>query len=325
MSWLVVNQVFKQQHERVEVDGISFELAAGQHIGIAGETGAGKSSLLKLTAGLLQPDRGEVFFKGERVRGPEEQLLPGHSAIAYLSQHFELINHYRVEEFLVLTSLLNAHEAKRLYALCEIDSLLQRKTTQLSGGERQRVALAAALGKKPQLLLLDEPFSNLDSIQKEKIKEVLAGLEKETRLTSLIVSHDATDLLSWADRILLMKAGQLVQQGLPQELYVHPSNAYCAGLLGTYTQVSAEWLATLAEKPEFASGQSIFLRPEQLQIGLDTYTPGAALGTIAAVSYRGAHHLVELWCLGQLVKVATRIQGLEKGMQVSLRVREWIW
>lgn len=325
MSWLIVNQVFKQLQGKVGVENVSFDLAFGQHLGIAGETGAGKSSLLKMIAGLLQPDRGEIFFNGERVRGPEEKLLPGHPSIAYLSQHFELINHYRVEEYLALTCLLDSQEAQRLYTLCLIDSLLKRKTTQLSGGERQRVALAAAIGKKPQLLLLDEPFSNLDTAQKEKIKEVLAGIEKETMLTPFIVSHDATDLLSWADWILLMQQGQLVQQGTPKELYLHPANAYCAGLLGPFTQVPADWLATLAGKKGLESRKTLFLRPEQLQISLEIPGRGTDLATIAEVSYKGSHNLVQCWCLGQLVKVATRLQDLQKGQQVCVRVREWVW
>lgn len=325
MSWLVVNQVFKLLEGKVGVENVSFDLAVGQHLGIAGETGAGKSSLLKMIAGLLQPDRGEIFFNEERVHGPEEKLLPGHPSIAYLSQHFELINHYRVEEYLALTCLLDSQEAQRLYALCQIDALLKRKTTQLSGGERQRVALAAAIGKKPQLLLLDEPFSNLDTAQKEKIKEVLAGIEKEAMLTPLIVSHDATDLLSWADRILLMQQGQLVQQGTPKELYLHPANAYCAGLLGPFTQVPADWLATLADKKGLESRKTLFLRPEQLQISLEIPGRGTDLATIAEVSYKGSHNLVQCWCLGQLVKVATRLQDLQKGQQVCVRVREWVW
>lgn len=325
MSWLVVNQVFKLLQGKVGLENVSFDLAVGQHLGIAGETGAGKSSLLKMIAGLLQPDRGEIFFNGERVRGPEEKLLPGHPSIAYLSQHFELINHYRVEEYLALTCLLDSQEAQRLYALCQIDSLLKRKTTQLSGGERQRVALAAAIGKKPQLLLLDEPFSNLDTAQKEKIKDVLAGIEKEAMLTPLIVSHDATDLLSWADWILLMQQGQLVQQGTPKELYLHPANAYCAGLLGPFTQVPADWLAMLAGKKGLESRKTLFLRPEQLQISLEIPGRGTDLATIAEVSYKGSHNLVQCWCLGQLVKVATRLQDLQKGQQVCVRVREWVW
>ena len=106
MQWLSVNQVFKKLTDRPVVDGVSFSLQSGTRLGIAGETGAGKSSLLKIMAGLMQPDQGTVLFEEKREQGPDEKLLPGHPHIAYLSQHFELIKHYRVSEFLALTSQL---------------------------------------------------------------------------------------------------------------------------------------------------------------------------------------------------------------------------
>ena len=325
MGWLIVNQVFKQLQGSASVGEISFALTAGQRLGIAGETGAGKSSLLKIIAGLLQPDSGQVVFEGERVLGPEERLLPGHAAIAYLSQHFELINHYRVEEYLALTSLLTTSEAKRLYALCGIDALLKRKTTQLSGGERQRVALAAALGKKPRLLLLDEPFSNLDTGQKEKIKEVLIGIEKEAVLTPLIVSHDASDLLSWADTILLVQHGKVVQQGSPRSLYIDPVNAYCAGLLGPYTPVPIDWLTPLTPRTVNSDSTLIYLRPEHLEIELQQPQRAAAPATVTEVHFMGSHFLVQLWCNGQLVRASTRLNSLEKGQEVFIFIRDWPW
>lgn len=325
MSWLVVNQVFKQLQKNATVGEISFDLSAGHRLGIAGETGAGKSSLLKMIAGLLQPDRGEIRFEGSRVLGPEERLLPGHSGIAYLSQHYELINHYRVVEFLALTSLVEASEAEKLYALCGIDSLLQRKTTQLSGGERQRVALASALGKKPRLLLLDEPFSNLDASQKEKIKELLIGVEQEVGLTPLIVSHDAADLLSWADTLLLMQQGKLVQQGSPHHLYLHPVNSYCAGLLGPYATVPADWVASLAKRPAASLPREVFLRPEYVDIDLQEPASPAARATIEAVDFMGSHYLVRLWCNGHMVKANTRLHSLQKGQAVFVFLRECPW
>jgi ABC-type lipoprotein export system ATPase subunit len=170
MEWLVVNQVVKVLNGQRVVNDISFSMQAGHRLGIAGQTGAGKSSLLKMIAGLLQPDQGNLLLGGNRIKGPEEQLLPGHSSIAYLSQHFELLNNYLVEEYLQLTSVLDWASSQRLAALCDIEHVLGRKTTQLLGRGRQRVALAAALGKSPRLLLLDEPFSNLDGAQKEKDK-----------------------------------------------------------------------------------------------------------------------------------------------------------
>lgn len=326
MQWLSVNQAVKNLPTGPVVKEVSFALEPRQRLGIAGETGAGKSSLLKMIAGLLQPDQGEIFFEQRRVLGPEEKLLPGHPAIAYLSQHFELINHYRVEEFLALSNVLEKEEAARLYVRCGIDHLLKKKTTQLSGGERQRVALANAVGKRPRLLLLDEPFSNLDFANKENIKELLVSLELTYSVTSLIVSHDASDLLSWADTILLMQKGQIVQQGLAQTLYLKPLNAYCAGLLGAYTQVPFSWLAALTGQDNVYNKEGlVFVRPEQLCIALQQQDAHAQVATLESVSYMGSHMLALVRCNKIQVKVNTRLSGLQPGQTVYLSTREWVW
>jgi ABC-type sugar transport system ATPase subunit len=326
MQWLSVNQVFKKLTDRPVVDGVSFSLQSGTRLGIAGETGAGKSSLLKIMAGLMQPDQGTVLFEEKRVLGPDEKLLPGHPHIAYLSQHFELINHYRVSEFLALTSQLEKEQAERLYSICGIDHLLDRKTSQLSGGERQRVALANALGKQPRLLLLDEPFSNLDPAHKENIKELLRNLEQALLVTVLIVSHDAADLLSWADTILLLQNGRVVQEGTPFSLYLHPLNAYCAGLLGPYAEVPGEWLAQLAghDRSHLIS-PCYFVRPEHFSI---SHVQESALSkplTIESVQFMGSHTLVVAHCEGLTVKISTSDRSYKKGQSAHLSVRDWVW
>lgn len=301
-------------------------MESGHKIGIAGETGAGKSSLLKMMAGLLQPDGGTILFEGVRVLGPDEQLLPGHGGIAYLSQHYELLNHYRVSEYLQLTCLLETKEAAHLYSLCKIDHLLDRKTTALSGGERQRVALAGALGKKPRLLLLDEPFSNLDMLQKENIKEVLAKVTGSLSVTPLIVSHDATDLLSWADTILLLQKGKIVQQGSPRSIYLHPHNRYCAGLLGPYSEVSGNWLASHFGHWRPTTTQNlIYLRPEQLDIHTGPLPAASMEATVTSVSFMGPYFLVDTVCKGQSLKVSTPKTSFQKGQLVHLSLRDWIW
>jgi len=326
MQWLSVNQVVTSLQENTAPDGISFTLQRGERLGIAGETGAGKSSLLKMIAGLLQPGKGTIFFEERRVEGPEEKLLPGHRHIAYLSQHFELLNHYRVEEYLSLSSVLEQEEALSLYSLCEIDHVLKRKTSQLSGGERQRVALASALVKRPRLLLLDEPFSNLDFVHKEKIKGLLDAIERSLAVCILIVSHDAADLLSWADRILLIQNGKIVQQGRPSDLYLHPCDAYCAGLLGPFTALSAEWLSPFAGiSPPPGGARTVYVRPEQFAIEITGQYPNAFEARVESIYFLGAFSLVEVICKGVKIKVSAPSSCYEKGQQVYLSLREWIW
>ena len=145
------------------VDDISFSQKAFQKIAIAGETGSGKSSMLKMIAGLLQPDQGMIYFNDKHVLGPDFKLIPGHPDIAYLSQHFELRNSYRVEELLSYANKLSEEMANAIFEVCMISHLVKRRTDQLSGGERQRIAIARALIRTPKLLLLDEATSALDA------------------------------------------------------------------------------------------------------------------------------------------------------------------
>jgi ABC-type sugar transport system ATPase subunit len=241
---LQVNQVSFEIPGYFQLVPISLSIGSNEKLVIAGETGSGKSSLLKLIAGLLQPASGNIFFEGKRVEGPLEKLIPGHPGIAYLSQHYELRNNYIVYDLLDYGSEMNRAEAEQLFRVCEIDHLLQRKTNSgLSGGERQRIALAKLLATKPRLLLLDEPFSNLDSIHKSHIKQVLSNIGRAYSVSMILVSHDPQDMLSWADKIMVMQDGSVLQQASPEDIYLKPVNSYVAGLFGAFNTVSASWLA----------------------------------------------------------------------------------
>ena len=176
MALLTVSGVGKREKENFTVRDIHFTQQSSEKIAIAGETGSGKTTLLKMIAGLVQPDEGDIYLDNNRILGPFEKLIPGHPAIAYLSQHFELRKNYRVEEELESKNLLTEEEANRIYSICKIQHLLKRKTDQLSGGERQRIVLARLLTTSPKLLLLDEPFSNLDAVHKNIIKSALLDI-----------------------------------------------------------------------------------------------------------------------------------------------------
>ena len=186
----------KKEKENFTVKDINFSQQPLEKIAIAGETGSGKTTLLKMIGGLAQLDEGNIYYDGKRVLGPLERLIPGHPQIAYLSQHFELRNNYRVEEELESKNLLTQEAANNIYRICRIEHLLKRKTDQLSGGERQRIVLARLLTTSPKLLLLDEPFSNLDAIHKNIIKSVLLDIGTQLNTSCILVSHDAADTLS---------------------------------------------------------------------------------------------------------------------------------
>jgi ABC-type Fe3+/spermidine/putrescine transport system ATPase subunit len=283
--WLEVKQLSLNWHNTNAVQEISFSVPAHQRLAIAGETGSGKSSLLQMMGGLLQPTGGETIFDGERVKGPDEQLLPGHKGIAYLSQHFELRHHYKVHELLSYANQWNEKESQRLYALCRIENFLHRRSEDLSGGEKQRVALAKLLTTKPRLLLLDEPFSNLDRTHKQIMQEVLADMEKELGISCLMASHETDDLLGWASRVIIMRDGKLVQDADPETLYHRPANAYCAALTGEYDLLDPEWFGLNTH-----AGQKLFCRPAYWQI---TFKGASQLeGKVIKRIFLGAYDLL---------------------------------
>jgi iron(III) transport system ATP-binding protein len=238
---------------QVALKDIDFSQRKGQRLAMVGETGSGKSNLLKTIAGLATPAAGAVYFEDARVLGPLERLIPGQPGIAYLSQHFELWNNYHVQEILSYTNDLSPDEAMELYRLCHIDHLLERRTDQLSGGERQRIALARILVHPPRLLLLDEPFSNLDMIHKRILKKVIADSASRFDITCTLVSHDPRDILPWADELLVLRDGRLIRQGIPLDVYTRPENEYTAALLGDYLYDNGEFLRPEAQTAFFFS------------------------------------------------------------------------
>lgn len=297
MSLLTASHIGRQEDGKAVLNDISFSQQPLQNLAIAGATGSGKTTLLKIIAGLMEPSAGAVHFKGERIKGPSEKLLPGHPAIAYLSQHFELRNHYRVAELLEMAKKVSDGEALLVYEVCRIDHLLQRWTHQLSGGEKQRIALARLLVSCPLLLLLDEPFSNLDPFHKNVLKTVIEDVRPNLNITCLLVSHDPVDTLSWADEILVLKAGQLVQQASPQQVYSGPVDKYVAGLFGKYNLLTpslAKALSPFSDIEFEAIGR--FIRPEEFKL------VGKGEGVKAQIEKRrftGSFYEVEVSVAGQ--------------------------
>ncbi len=318
MAFLAINEITKIEQGRAIVQPISFKQEKLERIGIAGETGSGKSTLLKMIAGLVQPDGGEVFFNEERVLGPLEQLLPGHPKIGYLSQHFELRNNYRVEELLAMSNRLSDEDAAIVYAICQIDHLMKRKNDEISGGEKQRIALAKVLITAPSLLFLDEPFSNLDRVHKQIIQSVIDDICTQLKITCILVSHDATDLLYWADRLLIMKDGKVIQDGNPKQLYFHPANEYVAALLGEYNLVDTSLHPAFEQLfGEGVRGKKAMVRPEQFSINKD----GVGLtGIVKRVLFFGSYYIIEVLSDGLIIKVRTAAFQFYTGDKVFIQL-----
>lgn len=320
MNMLQVRDLYKQVRNLPVLNNINVDIKPLQKVAIAGETGSGKSTLLRIIAGWEQAGSGEVWYNGQKVLGPEDKLLPGHPQIAYLSQQFELPNNYIISEVLDFENKLGNEEAAHLYNLCHINHLLGRKTNQLSGGEKQRTAIARLLIRQPGLLLLDEPFSNLDPIHKRLLKSILHSITHQLQISCILVSHDPVDTLSWADELIVLKDGQIVQQADPKAIYYFPENEYVAGLFGPYNLLAgkirpAAQLSFLQQKDKRQ-----LVRPEQLIIRRQA-KQSALAARVVAVHFTGSYYEIEIEHEGALLLAISADGDFEPGQLVYAEVK----
>jgi len=315
MSLLQVKNITKQLPNGLLIKDINFEYETLQKIAITGESGAGKTTLLKIISAQVQPDKGSIFFNGERVIGPDEKLLPGHREIAYLSQDHELLHNYKVDELVWFENKLSFEEASDLFKVCQIDHLLKRKTDQLSGGEQQRIVLCLLLMKAPRLLVLDEPFSNLDLLHKNILRKVLADITERLQITCMLTSHDPYDTLSWADEIIVMKEGSIVQKGTPEEIYHQPVNEYIAGLFGKYNLLNPSTAALFGIE---SNGNSVMTRPEHFVMST---TGNGINGIIQKISFWGNFYEADVMVKDARIIIRMMKNNWEPGKKVLVNIR----
>jgi sulfate/thiosulfate transport system ATP-binding protein len=230
-----VQSVTKRFGSFAALNGVSLEVPSGSLIALLGPSGCGKTTLLRVIAGLETPDSGTVSYNGEQVtaRSVRERN------VGFVFQHYALFRHMTVFENVAFGLRVrrqpDAQVRKRvleLLHLVRLEGLEDRYPSQLSGGQRQRVALARALAAKPQVLLLDEPFGALDARVRQELRQWLRRLHDEIRLTSIFVTHDQEEAFEVADRVVILRAGQIEQEGSPRELFDQPANHFVMDFLG---------------------------------------------------------------------------------------------
>lgn len=267
---ITVNNLTKQYQEN-QISGIkniSFSIKRGDIVAIIGESGSGKSTLLKCIYGLLKPDTGEVIFNGIKVKGPDEQLIPGNAEMKMVTQDFALNIYAKVYDniaSMLSNTDIKAKQEKTMQMMehLHITKLKDKKIIELSGGEQQRVAIAKALISNTKILLLDEPFSQVDSLLKNQLRADIKRLAKETGLTIILVSHDPTDGLFLADQLLILKNGELLQNDQPENIYQNPSDIYTAQILGNAVVITNEQASQLGIKTD---KQNVLFYPEWVEL-----------------------------------------------------------
>ena len=232
---LQVNQLsFSYQSEKT-LNSIQFNLERGKHLAIIGESGCGKSTLLKLIYGLHDVDEGSIYWEDTEVLGPKYNLIPGMDFMKYLAQDFDLMPFITVAENVgkFLSNIYPEKKQVRINELLEVVEMIDFanvKAKYLSGGQMQRVALARVLALEPEVLLLDEPFSHIDNFRKNSLRRKIFSYLKDKGITTIIATHDSTDVLSFADEVLVMQQGIVVAHERPKDIFEQPKNKYIASL-----------------------------------------------------------------------------------------------
>ncbi|MDG1805184.1 ABC transporter ATP-binding protein [Flavicella sp.] len=247
------------------VKDISFSVNQGEYIAIIGESGCGKSTLLEIIYGLLHIDKGSVFYNDEKLLGPNYYLVPGEPFMKYLSQDFDLMPFTSAAENIgkFLPNRFPKEKKERTAELLEVVDMVDFahvKVKNLSGGQKQRVALARVLAKEPELLLLDEPFSHIDNFRKNNLRRKLFNYLREKNITCIVATHDSTDALSFADKILVMKEGKLVAENPPKILYNTPPSKYVASFFGDVNEIKLDKISKSTSK------KTILLYPQDIKI-----------------------------------------------------------
>jgi len=312
MSLLELRGVTRRYGAVTAVDRVDLAVPAGSRTAILGPSGSGKSTLLRIIAGFEAPDAGRVALDG-RVLADGPAAMPAHlRGIGLVAQDGALFPHLTVAENIGFGLPRRApHRAERiaeLLAMVELDpAMLRRRPDQLSGGQQQRVALARALARRPRLMLLDEPFSALDTGLRASTRKAVSALLEAAGITTIMVTHDQAEALSFADQVAVMRAGRLLQVGSPRELYLRPKDPMIAEFLGEAiilpARLAGGWADCALGRIKVDDGRSgdsrIMLRPEQLVLAeADDPAAGGVPGEVMEIDFAGALCSVTVRLLG---------------------------
>ncbi len=287
----------------VAVDNLSLAVAPGELLALLGPSGCGKTTTLRLIAGLERPDAGTIAIAGRAVAAPDAWVPPERRGVGLVFQDYALFPHLTVAQNVAfglahLDRRVSAQRVAAMLALAAITELADRYPAELSGGQQQRVAIARAVAPDPPLLLLDEPFSNLDAALRQQLRASVRQLVRAAGITTIIVTHDQQEALSTADRVAVMFAGRIAQLGRPQDLYLRPASAAIAGFLGDANLLPGHAageratcaLGTLQLAPPRDGQVVVLVRPEQIAA---IPSPGAP-ATVVDALFLGADTLLTI-------------------------------
>jgi ABC-type Fe3+/spermidine/putrescine transport system ATPase subunit len=301
---------FKYHKNKPVLKDINFTLKEGEHLCVMGESGCGKSTLLKAIYGLLDLNKGTIFWKDQQILGPKFHLVPGFDSFKYVAQDFDLMPYTSVAENIkkFLSRFYPEESEKRtqeLLAVIQMKAFEHVKVKNLSGGQKQRVAIARALAKEPKLLLLDEPFGQIDNFKKNSLRRNLFSYLKEKKITCIVATHDKNDALSFADKLIVIKNTKIVINNSPLKIYKNPKEKYVAALFEDVNEI-------------IINNKTVLLYPHQLKV---VEKSANSIGTAAVINayFKGSFWLIEAE-LNQQKIYFNHFSKLQKSANVYLEI-----
>ncbi len=301
---LQINNLTFQYKKQPILKDISFSVKTGEHFAVIGESGSGKSTLLKLLYGTYDLNEGQIFWKDKEILGPKHNLIIGPEFMKYVAQEFDLMPFITVAEN-IGAFLSNFYpdekqaRIKELLEVVELQSYANTKAKELSGGQKQRVAIAKAIAKQPEVLLLDEPFSHIDNFKKQSLRRSLFKYLKEKHITCIVATHDKDDVLSFSDHMIVLHDAKIMAKGTPKQLHKNPENKLIASFFDEFNDIE-NYGIVYANQLKLVENSNL-------------------KATVKHSYFKGSYYLIEADLNGKMVFFESDID-LEKKLNICLSV-----
>ena len=312
MNKLDIIDLTKSFGKNLVIEHLSLVVEKGDILALTGESGCGKTTVLRMIAGLDSPDFGNIKIDGIDITS----LSPSHRKVGLVFQDLALFPHMNVRQNIAFGLEKKGPRIDEFLELTALRGLQKRYPNQLSGGQKQRVALARTLAAAPEILLLDEPFSSLDSATHDKVRNEIYTLIKNVGITTVLVTHHSVDAFLMADRVAILRSGRLLQEDNPVQIYQNPKDEYTASFFGSCIVLTkSNSFGTIPKE-----GNKFLIRPEQVT---KSRTHGTLAGRVSMKFFKGRHEVLIISSLdgGEQISLETEHSNFVIGDKIYLQLQ----